>query len=179
MKIIVGLGNPGRKYKKTRHNVGFLVLDQVAEKLNIRLNQTRFRSEYAETNYKQEKIIFMKPQTFMNLSGDAVRQAKSYFDIDPEDILVISDDLNLDRGVLRYRTKGSSGGQKGVQDITNKIKSDQFPRLRVGIGSNERISTVKYVLGKIDSDVAIERAADFVLDYLDGMSNQDLMNKYN
>lgn len=179
MKLIVGLGNPGRKYKETRHNVGFLVLDEVAKKLNVKISQSKFKALYAEFFYNQEKIILMKPQTFMNLSGESVVQFAQYFNINPKDILVISDDINLQRGVLRVRMNGSSGGQKGIQDIINKLKTKQFPRLRVGIGYNAKIDTVSYVLGKIDSDVPIERAADFIVDYIEGKSPQTLMNIYN
>ena len=179
MKIIVGLGNPGRKYEKTRHNVGFLVLDEVAKRMNKKIDQSKFKAEYAEFFYNQEKVILIKPQTFMNLSGESVIQFAQYFSVEPEDILVISDDINLARGILRVRMNGSSGGQKGIQDIINKLKTNQFPRLRVGIGSDVNIETVNYVLGKIDSDVAIEKAADFIIEYIEGKSPQSLMNVYN
>ena len=179
MKIIVGLGNPGRKYAKTRHNVGFLVLDEVAKRMNTKIDQNKFKAEYAEFFHNQEKIILIKPQTFMNLSGESVVQFSQYYDVESKDIMVVSDDINLERGILRIRMNGSSGGQKGIQDIINKLKTNEFPRLRVGIGFDANIETVNYVLGKIDSDVAIEKAADFITEYIDGKSPQKLMNIYN
>ena len=179
MKLIVGLGNPGRKYENTRHNVGFLVLDEVAKRMNEKIDQSKFKAEYAEFFHNQEKIILIKPQTFMNLSGESVIQFAEYFNVEAKDVLVISDDINLERGILRARLNGSSGGQKGIQDIINKLKTNQFPRLRVGIGFDTKIETVNYVLGKIDSDVAIEKAADFIVEYIEGKSPQQLMNIYN
>ena len=179
MKIIVGLGNPGRKYEKTRHNVGFLVLDEVAKRMNTKIDQTKFKAEYGEFIHNQEKIILIKPQTFMNLSGESVVQFAQYFGVDAKDIMVISDDINLEKGIIRARMNGSSGGQKGIQDIINRLKTNQFPRLRVGIGFDAKIETVNYVLGKIDNNVAIEKAADFIVEYIEGKTPQQLMNVYN
>ncbi|CAM3699255.1 aminoacyl-tRNA hydrolase [Erysipelothrix urinaevulpis] len=179
MKVIVGLGNPGKQYAKTRHNVGFLVVDEVAKRLNEKVELKKFNAHYAEFFYNNEKVLLIKPQTYMNLSGESLIQFVNYYNINPEDVLVISDDMNLDRGRLRVRLKGSSGGQKGIQNIIDHFGHNEFPRLRVGIGKNPRIETVKYVLGKLDDDVALGRATDFVVEYLDGESLSTLMNTYN
>ena len=179
MKLIVGLGNPGKKYENTRHNVGFLVLDNVANKLGLTIEQSKFNAKYVEFFHNNEKIVLIKPQTFMNLSGESVIKFVNYYDIDPENVLVISDDMNLDIGRMRIRTKGSSGGQKGIQNIIDHFGHNEFPRLRVGIGKNPKIDTVKYVLGKIDSDVSIGKASEFIMEYIDGKSLNELMNVYN
>lgn len=179
MKMIVGLGNPGKKYENTRHNAGFIAIDGLAEKLNVTIAKQKYNALYEEVFINGEKIILVKPQTFMNLSGESVIQFVHYYDIDPEDILVISDDMNLAVGKIRIRLKGSSGGQKGIQNIIDLLGTNQFPRLRIGIGKNPQIDTVSYVLGKLDEDVAFVESVQALEDYVHGASIQELMNRYN
>jgi peptidyl-tRNA hydrolase, PTH1 family len=179
MKIIVGLGNPGKRYEKTRHNVGFLVLDKVAEKLGTNITTHKFKALIAETFVGTEKVILVKPQTYMNLSGESVLSVLDYFNADLEDLLVVTDDLDLQIGQIRLREKGSSAGQKGIQSIINLLGSQEFLRLKIGIGNNKLIDTKDYVLGKIDEAIPLNRAAACVIDYIEGKSVLDLMNVYN
>lgn len=174
MKLIVGLGNPGKKYEQTRHNTGFLVIDKAAEKLNTQFNQTKFHSFYTVVVYNNEQVMLMKPQTYMNLSGEAVSAAVRFFKIKHEDILVISDDLDLPVGKIRVRASGSAGGQKGLKSIMDHLSDTNIPRLRVGIGKNPLIDTVDYVLGKVEPEnrelyqQSISEAADTVLLFIKG-----------
>lgn len=165
MKLIVGLGNPGKEYEKTRHNAGFMVLDQLASNLNVKIDQKKFKGLYTQVFIQGEKAILLKPQTFMNNSGESVRACVDFFQIDDEDILIVYDDLDLPVGKLRLREQGSAGGQKGVKSIIKHIGTQNLKRIRVGIGKDERIPTVDYVLGKVskvdaeDFAKAIEEAA--------------------
>ncbi len=179
MKVVIGLGNPGKQYEKTRHNVGFLILDEVAKRLNIQVNTRKFKALIGEGFVNMEKVIFVKPQTYMNLSGEAVLEILNYYNLDESDLFVITDDLDLELGKLRLRDKGSSGGQKGVQNIIDRLGTQNFLRLKVGIGNNKMIETKDYVLGKLDKDTPVQKAADCVVDYLEGMPLLDLMNRYN
>ena len=132
--IVVGLGNPGDKYTFTRHNAGFLSLDFIAQRLNLKIDRVKFKSLCGECVISGKRTLFMKPQTFMNLSGEAVREAADFYKIPPENILVICDDVNFDVGILRIRRKGSDGGQNGVKNIIYHLNSDEFPRIKVGVG---------------------------------------------
>ena len=178
MKIIVGLGNPGKQYEKTRHNAGFLTLDLVAKNLGVDIATQKFKALIGETFVKGEKVLLVKPQTYMNLSGDSVRKICEYYDLFEEDIFVITDDLDLPVGTLRIREKGSSGGQKGIQSIIDNLGTNEFLRLKIGIGNNKQIETKDYVLGKMDSDTPLSKASQCVLDYLNGVSVLDLKNTY-
>ncbi|MGI6167532.1 MAG: aminoacyl-tRNA hydrolase [Eubacteriales bacterium] len=133
--IVVGLGNPGDKYTYTRHNAGFLALAYIAEKLGVKVNRAKFRSLTARAEISGTGVILLAPQTFMNLSGEAVRECADFYRVPPENIIVISDDINLDVGRLRVRRSGSDGGHKGLFSIINQLESDAFPRLRVGVGA--------------------------------------------
>lgn len=174
MKLIVGLGNPGKKYEQTRHNTGFLVIDKVAEKLNTQFNQTKFHSLYTVVVYNNEQVMLLKPKTYMNLSGEAVSAAVRFFKIKHEDILVISDDLDLPVGKIRVRASGSAGGQKGLKSIMDHLSDSNIPRLRVGIGKSPLIDTVDYVLGKVEPEnrelyqQSISEAADAALLFIKG-----------
>ena len=179
MKLIIGLGNPGRKYEKTRHNVGFLVIDEIARRFNQPLQQEKFKAKYVEFNHKGEKIILVQPQTFMNLSGESVVQFVNFYKLELDSILVITDDLNLPLGKIRIRKNGSSGGQNGINNIIQHLGTKDFSRLRVGIGKDPRIDTVDYVLGKLTGEEAINKAADAVESFIDGMSIENVMNGYN
>ncbi len=147
--MIAGLGNPGKKYEKTRHNTGFLVLDEVLKKLDISLDKERFNAAYTVYKHKGEKIFFVKPLTYMNSSGEAVSALMRYYKLEPEDLIVIHDDLDLPVGKIRIREKGSSGGQKGMASIMEHLGTQDIKRIRVGIGNDKEIPTVDYVLGKI------------------------------
>ncbi len=132
--IIVGLGNPGDKYFNTRHNAGFLTLDYIAEKLSSKINKSKFKALVGEADMSGHRVLLLKPQTFMNLSGDAVAEAAAFYKIPAENIIVISDDVNLDVGRMRVRKDGSDGGQKGLRSIILRINSDKFPHVRLGVG---------------------------------------------
>ncbi len=179
MKIIVGLGNPGKQYEKTRHNAGFITIDKVAKALGVSVTTKKFKALIAETFVRGEKVILVKPQTYMNLSGESVREIVDYYDAYPEDIIVISDDKDLDVGILRIRTKGSQGGQNGIKSIINHLGTQEFTRIKVGIGKNPLINTADYVMGKIDEETAIDRAAQAILDIIEGKEVLELMNIYN
>lgn len=132
--IIVGLGNPGEKYRITRHNAGFLMMDYLAERAGIRVDRSKFKALVGDGEIAGKRVLLMKPQTFMNLSGEAVAEAANFYKIAPENILVFSDDVSLDVGRMRLRQKGSDGGQNGLRNIILQLSSDAFPRLRFGVG---------------------------------------------
>ena len=152
MKLIIGLGNPGKEYENTRHNTGFMVLDRLSEKLNIEMTQNKFKGLYGKSKYKGEDVILLKPQTYMNLSGESVRQVMDFFKINQEDILVIYDDLDMPVGKLRLRQSGSAGGHNGVKSIIAHVGTQSFQRIRVGIDKHPRIKVVDYVLGRFQKD---------------------------
>ena len=132
--IIVGLGNPGEKYRITRHNAGFLMMDYLAERAGIRVDRSKFKALVGDGEIAGKRVLLMKPQTFMNLSGEAVAEAARFYKIPPENFLVFSDDISLDVGRMRLRQKGSDGGQNGLKNIILQLSSDAFPRLRFGVG---------------------------------------------
>ena len=133
--LIVGLGNPGAKYENTRHNAGFRELDTYCKKTGQRIDRMKFKALVGEGMFGGKHVLFIKPQTFMNLSGEAVRDAADFYKIPPEHIVVLFDDISLDVGRLRVRSKGSAGGQNGVKNIIYHLNSDQFPRVKIGVGS--------------------------------------------
>lgn len=183
MKLIVGLGNPGKAYTKTRHNVGFMVLDALMQELNLK-PQNKFKAEFAQTTLHGEVVYLLKPQTFMNLSGESVRLIKDFYKIEDPDILVIYDDLDLPVGKLRLREKGSSGGHNGIKSIISHLHHQDFKRLRIGIDKNPLIPTADYVLGqflKTDQDnlkKGLEKAVQACLEY-PKLNFIDLMTRYN
>ena len=132
--IIVGLGNPGRQYEGTRHNAGFIALNYLADQLNVKVNRIKFKSTVGEATVAGHRCLLMKPSTFMNLSGQAVTEAMRFYKIPPERVVILCDDINLDVGKIRIRRKGSDGGQNGVKNIIYLSGSDEFPRIKVGIG---------------------------------------------
>jgi PTH1 family peptidyl-tRNA hydrolase len=148
MKLVVGLGNPGSRYEGTRHNVGFEVVDRLAEGGSKASFSRKFEGLAAETEIDFQRILLLKPQTFMNLSGRSVGQALRFYKLDPADLIVICDDLNLPVGKLRIRGSGSDGGQKGLRDITAHLGTDAYARLRVGIGERGETEAVDYVLSR-------------------------------
>ncbi len=132
--IIVGLGNPGAEYELTRHNAGFLAVDNIATRLGARIDRARFRALVGEVSWAGHRVLLLKPQTFMNLSGESVREAAAFYKIPPENVIVICDDVNFDVGRLRVRAKGSDGGHNGIKNIIYQLQADSFPRVRVGVG---------------------------------------------
>lgn len=149
MKLIVGLGNPGKEYENTRHNSGFCVMDELAKECQVQIEQKKFKSLIATTRIHGEQVMLMKPQTYMNNSGEAVIEAVKFYHIDLEDILVIYDDMDMPIGKIRLREKGSAGGQNGVKSIIAHLHTQDFKRIRVGIGKDSRVPVVDWVLGKI------------------------------
>lgn len=151
MFLIVGLGNPGSKYKNTRHNIGFEAIDNIAKKYNIDVNRAKFKGEYGEGFIGSEKVILLKPTTFMNLSGESVREVVDFYKLTNEDILVIYDDISLDIGKLRIREKGSAGGHNGIKSIINHLGTNEFPRIKVGVGQPKG-DLVNHVLGTFSKE---------------------------
>ncbi len=147
MKLIVGLGNPGKEYEHTRHNMGYDVLDVFLKKHDLVLNKEAFKGKYLKTRIFDEDVIFLKPLTYMNLSGECVIEFFNYFKIDLEDLLIIYDDMDLPAGKIRLREQGSSGGQKGMQNIIDLLHTDEINRIRIGIGKANK-DVIDYVLTK-------------------------------
>lgn len=184
IKLVVGLGNPGKKYEKTRHNVGFMVLDKVAEKLNIPYWKERDNALYFDEFVGMYKVIFIKPQNYINLSGDVMIKFVKFFDVKTEDIIVVCDDLDTPIGGLRIKEKGSSAGHNGLKNIEQNLKTNEYKRIKLGISNNKEIDTKDYVLGKLSKseqkiiDPIIDKAADAVISSLE-LSFQEVMSKYN
>lgn len=147
MFLVVGLGNIGRQYEHTRHNVGFDIIDLVSNKYNISVNREKFKGIYGEGIMSDEKVILLKPSTYMNLSGESVREVTSFYKIPSENVIVIYDDISIDIGRLRVRNQGSAGGHNGIKNIISNLGTDVFPRVKVGIGQ-PREQLVSHVLGK-------------------------------
>ena len=169
MKLIVGLGNPGRQYEGSRHNVGFVVLGELARRKEAGPVKAKFHGELVETEFEGEKTLLLCPLTYMNQSGLSVQEAKAFYKIPDEDLLVACDDLSLPLAKLRFRARGSSGGQKGLDDIVRRLGTEEFARLRIGIGSPPQgWDWADYVLGKFKAEEkpeieqAVLKAADAV-----------------
>ena len=168
--LIVGLGNPGEKYERTRHNVGFLVVDALAERLGVPVQKLKHRALTNTVRLAGQKALLMKPVTYMNLSGEAVGDAARFYKLPPERVLVISDDTALPLGKLRLRKGGSAGGHNGLKSIIQHLGTDQFPRLRLGVGEKPRpdYDMADWVLGRLQGEdwkameAAVDRAADAV-----------------
>ncbi|BDH59930.1 peptidyl-tRNA hydrolase [Lysinibacillus sp. PLM2] len=163
MKLIVGLGNPGKQYEHTRHNIGFECIDALAEKWNAPLNQSKFNGLYATIHRPEGKVMLLKPLTYMNLSGECVRPIMDYFNIEIEDMIVIYDDLDLDVGKLRLRQKGSAGGHNGIKSLIHHLGTQEFNRIRVGISRPPAgMKVPDYVLAKFtkEEDPIIEEAVE-------------------
>lgn len=185
MRLIVGLGNPEKKYDRTRHNTGFFVIDKLLKKLNVEVDEEMFKGFYTTIRHKNEKIIILKPQTYMNLSGECISKLSKYFKIPTENIIVCYDDMDLSVGKIRLRTSGSSAGQKGMGNIIDLLGTQDIKRIRVGISNDSKIDTVDYVLGKFSKeefkiyDQACEKAADALMYYIEEKDFSKVMNKYN
>lgn len=184
MKLIVGLGNPGKEYEKTRHNVGFMAIDKIAEYFNVSITKQKFCGLYGELYINNEKIILLKPEKYMNLSGEVVRDYVNFFKIKLEDILIIHDDLDTSIGKIRLRYKGSSGGHNGLKNIQMHLSSQEYKRLKIGISNDKNKSTKDYVLGNFSKDdfillkAIIDKMPNIIQDLLT-LSFENLMNKYN
>ncbi len=152
--IIAGLGNPGAEYEKTRHNAGFLAIDYIASKYNVNINRLKFKALVAEADIGGIRVLLMKPQTFMNSSGEAVGEAASFYKIPAENILVLHDEISFDAGIIRIRRKGSAGGHNGLKSIIAHLSSDAFPRIKIGVGQKPSpdYDLVKWVLGRFPTD---------------------------
>ena len=154
MYIIAGLGNPGREYDMTRHNIGFEVIDYLADKYNVKVNKLKFKSLFCEIKVGKEKVYLIKPQTFMNLSGEAIREFSAFYKIPVENIIIINDDISLESGKIRLRRKGSAGGHNGLKSIIYQLNSDEFPRIKMGVGApkHEDYDLADYVLGRFTKE---------------------------
>lgn len=185
MKLIVGLGNPTPKYEKTRHNVGFEVIDKLAEQYNITVDTAKHKGLYGKGKIAGQSVILLKPMTYMNLSGESVIAVAKYFKVEPEDVIVIYDDINLDVGRLRIREKGSAGGHNGIKNIITHLSTDAFPRIRVGVGMKPpRMDLADYVLSHFSKEEqdSMEAGYDKACQALEWMVMDDIakaMNDYN
>ena len=173
--LIVGLGNPGREYERTRHNCGFRALDVLADKLGCKIDKGKFQGIYGQASYGGRKLMLLKPQTYMNLSGRSVLQLSAYFNIPPQRIIVMFDDISLEPGRLRVRADGSAGGHNGIKSIIQEVGSQAFPRVKIGVGSkpNPEFDLADWVLSTFSAQeekalaVALSNAADAALSIID------------
>lgn len=173
--LIAGLGNPGREYERSRHNTGFRALDLLAENLSCKVDRLKFQGLYGQTLYHGRRLFLLKPQTFMNLSGRSVLQLSAYFHIPPQRILVMFDDISLDPGRIRIRAEGSAGGHNGIKSIIAELGSQDFPRVKIGVGAKPRpdYDLADWVLGSFSSleekamAVSLKNAADAALAVID------------
>ncbi len=154
MYLVAGLGNPGSSYDMTRHNIGFHVIDYMADELGVKVKKLKFKGIYADVNIAGEKVILLKPQTYMNLSGESIRDFRDFFKIPAENIIIINDDINLKLGALRIRKSGSAGGHNGLKSIIYQLNSDQFPRIRIGVGAprHEEEDLADFVLSRFSKE---------------------------
>ncbi len=166
MYVIVGLGNPGKKYEQTRHNIGFITVDYLADRHGISVSKIKHKALVGEGNISGQKVLLVKPQTYMNLSGESVREVASYYKVPPENLLVIYDDIDIPLGSVRIRKKGSAGTHNGMRSVVSQLQSDQFPRIRIGMGSQGGTDLKDFVTGgfsKSEKDVleaAVAHAAE-------------------
>lgn len=184
MKLIVGLGNPGQEYSNTRHNVGFMAIDRIAQANNLIFDQKKFNGKYVVFEKYNQKIILLKPQTFMNLSGEAVSKIANFYKIPIEDILIISDDLDMEVGKIKLKYKGSSGGHNGLKNIELHLHTNEYKRLKIGISNNRDLDTKDYVLGKfsVEEKERLDLSFQLVTDIFDDFCTlpfETVMSKYN
>lgn len=185
MYLIVGLGNPGSEYEKTRHNMGFNVINKIAEKYNISFSKAKFNGIYGNGEIENEKVILLKPQTFMNLSGDSVIEYVNFYKVDFDKIIIIYDDIDTVPGKIRIRKKGGPGTHNGMKSVVSRLNTENFARVRVGIGMPEfKNDLINFVIGNIPDDelkvleIGIEKATEAIISIIkDGIDNA--MNMYN
>lgn len=185
MIIIAGLGNPTRKYEDTRHNTGFMAIDQVAKDYNIAIESCKFKALCGQGYIEGQKVLLLKPQTYMNLSGESIREAADFYKVEPEDIIIIFDDISLAPGQMRIRKKGSAGGHNGIKSIIAHLGSQDFPRIKVGVGEKPSgWDLADYVLGRFSPEDR-EKVDTCCKDVSDAVSlmvtdrTDVAMNKYN
>ena len=184
--LIVGLGNPGKEYERTRHNCGFRAVDLLAEKLNCKIDKAKFQGLYGQVNYGGRKILLLKPLTYMNLSGRSVLQLSAYFHVPPQQIIVMFDDISLEPGRLRIRADGSAGGHNGIKSIIQELGSQDFPRVKIGVGAkaHPEQDLADWVLSNFSASEekalqsALVRAADAALSIID-RGVPETANRYN
>lgn len=184
--LIVGLGNPGKEYERTRHNAGFRAIDLLAEKLSCKIDKAKFQGLYGQVNYGGVKLYLLKPLTYMNLSGRSVLQLSAYFHIPPQRIIVLFDDISLEPGRLRIRAEGSAGGHNGIKSIIAEVGSQDFPRVKIGVGAkaHKEQDLADHVLSNLSASEekalvsALERAADAALCIID-KGVYEAANRYN
>lgn len=184
MKLIVGLGNPGREYEDTRHNIGFLTIDKYASKLGVSITKSKFNGLYGEVLIGGEKVILLKPQSFINLSGEVIHKFVDFYKISVSDILILHDDLDLNIGTYKIKQKGSSGGHNGLKNIELHLGTQEYKRIKIGISNNKNIDTKDYVLGKLSKEeydllCKVQEQVLLILDDYFKVSFLDLMAKYN
>lgn len=186
MKLIIGIGNVGEKYHQTRHNIGFIVLDEYANRYNIEFKlDNKLEAFIAEKRVGSEKVIFAKPTTYVNLSGNAVSKIMNYYKIEIDDILVVYDDIDLEVGFLRIREQNGHGGHNGIKDIINHLNTKNFKRIRIGIGKNESTDLTNHVLGKFSKKEqellkpAIDTSINVINEFIDNVYFKDIMTKFN
>ncbi|NLD20510.1 MAG: aminoacyl-tRNA hydrolase [Clostridiales bacterium] len=184
MFVIAGLGNPGKKYERTRHNMGFLTIDYIAEKNGIKVNKIKHKALVGDGIISDQKVILVKPQTYMNLSGESLRQVVNYYGIEPQELIVVYDDLDLETGALRVRKKGSAGSHNGMKSVIYQLQTEEFPRIRIGIGKSGGLDWKEFVTGRIGKgdkkslEDAVCKAANAALSIItDGIDKA--MNEYN
>lgn len=185
MYLIVGLGNPEQDYSKTRHNMGFEVINKISSKYNISVNKLKFNALYGTGIIEEEKVVLVKPQTFMNLSGESIIEFVKFYKIDINKLIVIYDDIDTKPGIIRIRKMGGPGTHNGMKSVVNNLKTDKFPRVRVGIGMPERkTDLINYVIGHINEEeynnllIGVNKAENAITEIL--KNDIDIaMNKYN
>jgi PTH1 family peptidyl-tRNA hydrolase len=187
MKLIVGLGNPGKEYERTRHNAGFMVMEKIEKELNVSIDQKKFKALVCKTNVGGEQVLLMKPQTYMNLSGEAVQEAMKFFRIDIKDLLVIYDDMDLPIGAKRIRKTGSAGGHNGMKSMIKEVGTNEIARLRIGIGRSKEDSenkVIDFVLSNFSKQEMniLQETLDLSGNIINDLINNGLdyiMNNYN
>lgn len=185
MYLIVGLGNPEEEYSKTRHNMGFNTINKISQQYNIEVKQNKFQALYGSGMIEKEKVILLKPQTYMNLSGESVKEVAEFYNLKPEEIIVIYDDIDIEKGHIKIRKKGGAGSHNGMKSVVEELQSTDFARIRVGIGQPEfKSDMINYVIGKVPQEEqeilqqGVEKAAKAVEEIL--KNGIDIaMNKFN
>lgn len=185
MFLIIGLGNPEKDYGNTRHNMGFNVINKIAEKYSIEVNKTKFKGLFGSGNINNEKVILLKPQTFMNLSGESVREAIDFYKIDIDNVLIIYDDIDLAPGKIRIKKNGGPGTHNGMRSVVQHLGTENFARLRVGIGKPEdNTDLIEYVIGYVSQEdrELLEKGVNLAVEAVDTIITENIdtaMNKYN
>lgn len=185
MKIIAGLGNPGQKYDKTKHNTGFMTMDHYLDGKGLSLDKDKFEGLWTKQKINGEDVILLEPQTYMNESGRSVSQVANFFKVDPEDILIIQDDMDMPIGKIRIRANGKSGGHNGIKSIIRDLGTEKFNRLKIGIRHPKNATVVSWVLTPFNDeqqklmDDAFDTSVKIIDDFIAGRDSQYLMNKYN